>query len=195
MAWVGGDSRLWLLLWLTWQEVLSQGVHIGFTSKAWALPCSVCVRVRVCTWPGHTGSLAVPRVLCPAGPAFLWAAGRGRQTLPGPCPQSLPTLWTATPPGISGLLETHVTPSPGPRGPVSMSVNVGLCAHFKYHIAVLQGQNSPSNLAELLLVLVAVLVAPHVPPPARRAGRSSWVCGPLAVWASPAQRGSSTRAL
>ena len=103
----------------------------------------VCVCVCVRTWPGHTGSLAVPHVPCPVGPAFLWAAGRGRQTLPGPCPQSLPTLWTVTPPGVSVLLETHVTPSPGPCGPVSMSMNVGLCARFKYRIAVLQGQNSP----------------------------------------------------
>ena len=116
---------------------------LGLGTVAHSQCVCVCVCVCVRTWPGHTGSLAVPHVPCPVGPAFLWAAGRGRQTLPGPCPQSLPTLWTVTPPGVSVLLETHVTPSPGPCGPVSMSMNVGLCARFKYRIAVLQGQNSP----------------------------------------------------
>lgn len=104
-AWVGGDNELRLSLGLTWREVLSPGVHVGFTSKAWALPCSMCV-----CWSGHSGSLAAPRVVSLARPAFLWAAGGGRQTLPGPCPQSLPTLWTVIPLGAGGLLETHVKP-------------------------------------------------------------------------------------
>lgn len=85
-AWVGGDSGLRLSLGLTWREVLSPGVHVGFTPKAWALPCSMCV-----CWSGHSGSLAAPRAVTLAGPAFPWAAGGGGRLFLGPVP-SLPTL-------------------------------------------------------------------------------------------------------
>lgn len=131
-AWVGGDGRLRLLLGLTWQEVLSPGVHVGFTSKAWALPCSMCV-----CWSGHSGSLAAPLVVSLAGPAFLWAAGGGGRPFLDPDLSLCPLCGQSHCRVPVGSWKHTSSPSPSPRGPVSVSVSVGLCVHVKYRFAAL----------------------------------------------------------
>ena len=131
-AWVGGDSGLRLSLGLTWREVLSPGIHVGFTSKAWALPCSMCV-----CWSGHSGSLAAPPRSDPGRASVPVGSGRGEADPSWALSPVCPLCGQSHRRAPVGSWKHTSSPSPSPCGPVSMSVSVGLCVHVKYRTAAL----------------------------------------------------------
>lgn len=142
---------------------------MGFTPKAWALPCSMCV-----CWSGHSGSLAAPRAVTLAGPAFPWAAGGGGRLFLGPVP-SLPTLDSHT-------AGRRWAPGNTRQAPHLVPVDLSPCLSAWVCVFTLNTTLLPCKVRMFLqtsqdfcwyLWPCWVLVAPHASPPTRRAGHPS----------------------